>query len=125
MYSTLGPKLNLADSPQNLRSQRPRRMPTGMDHRAAYAVMVWRSRPHLPAASATTAGVQAVHGQCEPAIHVLAGHQLALLQVVVTHIVLANVCANVVRFMHGAARSRRVEGCASCCGDRAARLHTV
>ena len=96
-------------------------MPTGMDHRAAYAVMVWRSRPHLPAASATTAGVQAVHGQCEPAIHVLAGHQLALLQVVVTHIVLARRLADVVWFMHGAIRSGRIEGCLSRgedCGDR-------
>ena len=61
-----------------------------MHHRAAYAVMVWRSLPHLSAASATTAVVQAVHERYEPAAHVLTGHQLALLQVVVTHIV---VCA--------------------------------
>ena len=125
MYSTLGPKLNLADSPQNLRSQRPRRMPTGMDHRAAYAVMVWRSLPHLPAGSAATAVVQAVNGRYDPADHVLTGHQLALLQLVVTHIVLAGVCANVVRFMHGAARSRQEEGCASCCGDGTDRPHAV
>ena len=64
-------------------------MPSGMDHRAAYAVVAWRSQPHLPAASATAAVVQAVHGRYDPAIHVLTGHQLALVQVVVTHIVLA------------------------------------
>ena len=84
-----------------------------MDHRAAYAVVVWRSQPHLPAASATTAVVQAVHGRCEPAAHVLVGHQLALLQVVVTHIVLARRLADVVRFTHGTIRSGRVEGCLS------------
>ena len=101
-------------------------MPTGMYHRAAaYAVMVWRSLPHLPAGSAATAVVQAVNGRYDPADHVLTGHQLALLQLVVTHIVLAGVCANVVRFMHGAARSRQEEGCASCCGDGTDRPHAV
>ena len=96
-------------------------MPTGMYHRAAYAVMVWRSLPHLSAASATTAVVQAVHERYEPAAHVLTGHQLALLQVVVTHIVLARRLADVVRFMHGAIRSGRIEGCLSRgegCSDR-------
>ena len=88
-------------------------MPTGMDHRAAYAVVAWRSQPHLPAASATAAVVQAVHGQSEPAIHVLTGHQLALVQVVATDIVLARRLADVVWFMHGAIRSGRIEGCLS------------
>ena len=126
MYSTLGPKLNLADSPQNLRSQRPRRMPTGMDHRAAYAVMVWRSLPHLPAGSAATAVVQAVNGRYDPADHVLTGHQLALLQLAGRHSHCARRRLRQRGQVHAwAARSRRVEGCASCCGDRAARLHTV
>ena len=96
-------------------------MPTGMDHRTAYAVVAWRSQPHLPAASATASDVQAVHWQYEPAFHVRTGPQLALLQVVVTHIVLARRLADVVRFMHGAIRSGRVEGCLSRgegCSDR-------
>ena len=96
-------------------------MPSGMDHRAAYAVVAWRSQPHLPAASATAAVVQAVHGRYDPAIHVLTGHQLALVQVVVTHIVLARRLADVVWFMHGAIRSGRIEGCLSRgedCSDR-------
>ena len=84
-----------------------------MDHRAAYAVVAWRSQPHLPAASATAAVVQAVHGRYEPAIHVLTGHQLALVQVVATDIVLARRLADVVWFMHGAIRSGRIEGCLS------------
>ena len=96
-------------------------MPTGMGHRAAYAVVAWRSQPHLPAASATAAVVQVVHGRYDPAVNVLTGHQLALLQVVVTHIVLARRLADVVWFMHGAIRSGRIEGCLSRgedCSDR-------
>ena len=100
-------------------------MPSGMDHRAAYAVVAWRSQPHLPAASATAAVVQAVHGRYEPAIHVLTGPQLALVQVVVTHIVLARRLADVVWFMHGAIRSGRIEGSLSRGEDYSDRPDTV
>ena len=103
-------------------------MPTRMmDNRAAYAAVAWRSQPHLPAASATAAVVQAVHGRYEPAIHVLTGPQLALLhvQVVVTHIVLARRLADVVWFMHGAIRSGRIEGCLSRGEDYSDRPDTV
>ena len=96
-------------------------MPIGMDHRAAYTVVVWRSQPHLPAASATTAVVQAMHWRYEATTHVLTAHVRALLQVVATHIVLARRLADVVRFMHGAIRSGRIEGYLSrgeSCSDR-------
>ena len=113
MYSTLGSKLNIANSHQNFPSQRPRRMPIGMDHRAAYTVVVWRSQPHLPAASTTTAVVQAVHRRHGATTHMLTAHVRTLLQVVANHIVLARRLAEVVRFMHGAIRSGCVEGCLS------------
>ena len=65
------------------------------------------------------ATVAVIHGY--DSTHVLTGHQLALVQVVVTHIVLARRLADVVRFMHGAIRSGRIEGCLSRgedCSDR-------
>ncbi len=55
----------------------------------------------------------------------LTGHQLALLQVVVTHVVLARRLADVVRFMRVTIRSGRVEGCLSRGEGRSDRPDTV
>ena len=93
---------------------------TALD-RTAYAVVAWRSQPHLPEASAATAVVQAVHREYGATTHVLTAHVRALLQVIANHIVLARRLADVVRFMHGAIRSGRIEGCLSRgegCSDR-------
>ena len=60
-YRSLRSKLNLDPCKQILRSRRPRCMASCMDCRTAHAVMVWRSIPHSPTASAMRAVDHAMH----------------------------------------------------------------
>ena len=116
---------NMSRSQRDLRRQRPRHIPTGMDHRAVHAVMAWRSIPLRPTALAMNAVDQAVtrsHGATAP---VLVPLQLALLPVDLTHIGARGMDAGVITCTHGATRSGRYEGCLSSGDDSSDRPHTV
>ena len=116
---------NMSRSQRDLRRQRPRHMPTGMDHRAVHAVMAWRSIPLRPTALAMNAVDQAVtrsHGATAP---VLVPLQLALLPVDLTHIGARGMDAGVITCTHGATRSGRDEGCWSSGEGGSDRPHTV
>ena len=88
---------NMSRSQRDLRRQRPRRMPNGMDHRAVHTVMAWRSIPLRPTALAMNAADQAVSRRHRATAPVLAPLQLALLLVDLTHIGARGMDASVVR----------------------------
>ena len=116
---------NMSRSQRDLRRQRPRHIPAGMDHRAVHAVMAWRSIPLRPTALAMNAVDQAVtrwHGATAP---VLVPLQLALLPVDLTHIGARGMDAGVIRYTHDATRSGRDEGCWSSGEGGSDRPHTV
>ena len=101
----------MSRSQRDLRRQRPRRMPNGMDHRAVHTVMAWRSIPLRPTAVPMNAVDQAVSRRHGATAHVLVPLQLALLPVDLTHIGAQGMDAGVIRYTNDATGSGRDEGC--------------
>ena len=116
---------NMSRSQRDLRRQRPRRMPNGMDHRAVHTVMAWRSIPLRPTAVPMNAVDHAVSRRHGATAHVLVPLQLALLPVDLTHIGARGMDAGVIRYTHDATRSGRDEGCWSSGEGGSDRPHTV